>query len=171
MVNKLKIIFGISLALNLLLIGMTVGFFFKGCRRPPPHFPPPPELRGTLSPEHERLFSEAMRSLHEKNRDTADKIDATRREILQILTSPRFDATAYQAKTGQLHELHGQMQAQMAQVVMELASQLNAEERQSLAGLLEKGPPPPGGRGPRGGPPPREGPGPEGPPPPPEGRP
>lgn len=167
MVNKFKIIFVISLALNLLLIGMTAGFFLKGCHRPPP-----PELRGQLSPEHARLFSDAMRSLHDKNRDTADKIDATRREILQILTAPQFDANAYQAKAGQLHELHGQMQAQMTQMVLELASQLNAEERQSLAGLLEKGPPPPGGRGPRGGPPPRDRPGQDNPPPPPmEGRP
>ncbi|MFO1462639.1 MAG: periplasmic heavy metal sensor [bacterium] len=182
MVNKVKIILGLSLGLNLLLIGMAVGYGFKGCRRPPPPFPPPPALQGKLSPEHEKLFSDAMRALHEKNRDTAERIESTRREILQILTAPQFDAAAYRTKTAELHELHGKMKAQLTQTVLELAQQLSPEERKALAGFLEKGPPGPGGPPPRGGPPPwggpPEGPGPrpgpppqEGPPPPPEGGP
>lgn len=171
MVNKLKILMAVSLGLNLLLAGAAIGFFAKGCRQPPPF--PPPSLQGKISPEHEKLFAETMRGLHEKSRDTARQIDETRREVLNILTAPQFDAAAYRKKSAELHEWHGKMKSQLTETVVELAAQLSPEERRALAGFLEKGPPGQGPRPPHGGPPPHQGPpqhqGP--PPPPPEGPP
>lgn len=154
MVSKVKIFLGISVALNLLFLGVLLGFFAKGCRRHGPPNLPPRALQGQLSPEHEKLFLEAMKSLHENNRDTEERIESTRSEILDILTAPQFNASAYQEKTNQLHELHGKMKSQMTQVVLELAAKLSPEERQALAGFLEKGPPSQEGRH-RRGPPPR----------------
>lgn len=175
--NKLKLILFISIALNLLLVGLIIGYSTRGWVRHRDHYRPPPEVVQKLSPEKAEMFSKAMRSLHHKNRKTARKIRQVRHEVVEILTAPQFDAKAYQAKAEELHQLHGKMKGQLTETVMEVASQLDQADRQALAGFLAKGPPhhrrhrgrrgP--GFGPRGrherGPPPDERPPPWGPPP------
>lgn len=149
--TQLKVTLYVSLAINLLLIGMVGGYLVRGCPRRPPPFPPPPELAQKLSPEHAELFSKAMDSLHEKNRKNAEALDQTRNEVLEILTAKDFDAKAFQDKMKQLHDRHGDMQGQLTQTVAELASKLSQEERKALAQILKRGPL---NDGPPGGPPP-----------------
>lgn len=154
--NKFKLVLIFSLAINLLLIGMVVGYSVRGCRRQgrPPR--PPERLSQQLSPQTQELFSQALRSLHEKNRQTAEAIEKKRQEVVAILVAPQFDSQAYQKATAELHALHGQMKDALTQTVMNLASQLSQEERKALAQFLLKGPPggPPGEGGSHHHPPP-----------------
>lgn len=161
---KLKSALIVSLAINLLLLGMLGGYFARGCRAPGALPPLPPGMGGKLSPESEKTFRQALKNLHEENRQTGEAIAQAQREVLQILSAPSFDATLYKKKVEELHILHGKMREKLTQTVTELAATMNQEERRALAMFLEQGPP--------GGPPsPPRGPHPPGFPPPPPGAP
>jgi uncharacterized membrane protein len=147
MEHRFKYILLISLALNLLLIGVVLGYFLRGPEFKARPFPPP--ITQKLSSEKQWVFDEAMRELAEKNKVIARDLERKRSEILSVLTAERFDAQVFQQKSREVHELHGQMKAQLDGVLEQLASEFNREERRALAELLRRGPPPP-----HGGPPP-----------------
>lgn len=140
--NKLKLILFLSLSINLLLVGVVIGYSVRGCKRHGRPVGPPEFISQKLSPEKQELFTKALRSLHEKNRKNHRAIQKKREEVVAILVASKFDPQAYQKASAELHELHGQMKDALTQTVMELAVQLNPEERKALAQFLRQGPPP-----------------------------
>lgn len=160
--KKLKLFIAFSVMLNLLLIGVGLGY---GLRSPWlfGHRPPPPEL-DQLSPEKRELFEETMKATRKENDATRKEIRATRERMEKIMSAEVFDEAAYQAEADKIHVLFGQQKQRMTDAVKALAKQFTPEERKILAKITRR--PPPGG--PRGDGPPPPPPG-DGPPPPPPG--
>lgn len=147
--NKLKIILIVSISANLLLVGLVMGYLFRGWQRGRSEFRLPPRISQKMTPENIEKFEKAMRELHQENRKERKQIRTLQKEILETLTAPEFNAKVFQDKMEELHQLHGKMKDDLTQTVTALASQLNQEERQALALILEQGP-----LGKRGGKPP-----------------
>lgn len=155
MANKVKLVLLISLALNLLLVGAFSGYFLRGCKGHRPPSGPPRDLVEKLSPEHAKMFSQAMDSLHDRNRKNAEAIQQARLTVVEVLTAPEFNAAAFTEKMQGLHQLHGRMKDELVQTIAALAAKLDREERRALATILERGPLQEGSGGPPPGPPPR----------------
>ena len=143
--KRINLLLLVSIGGNLLLLGIIIGYLFHGPRHEPRGFQPPPQLAELLGPEKSDLFKQAMKRLSEQSRPLARQIDDKRKEIVGILTAEHFDPQAFQQKSEELHQLHGQMKAQLDQTIQALAGQFTPAERKILAKLLlsEGGPPPP----------------------------
>ncbi len=140
MSKKLKIIFFISIVINVLLIGVMIGHFstryftkqyFKR------HFT---EIAAGLPPEKQKMLMDAKMELHKESRATKRKIHKIRKEIGQILSAPRFDEQLFDKKVTELHDLHGEMAKGLAEVTKNLAQKFTPEERRVLAEILKKRP-------------------------------
>jgi uncharacterized membrane protein len=157
--KRIKILIGISLLLNVLLIGIVIGNLSHRLFRedfPPRH---PLELTRKLSPDNEKLFLDMRGKVDQENRAVRRQIDEARERVLSVLGAPEFDENAYQAETAKLGSLHGLMMRRFAEATKELAKKFNQAERKVLAEYLRQPPPPPppphkAGLPPRLGPPP-----------------
>jgi uncharacterized membrane protein len=154
--KKIKILIGISLLLNVLLIGVVIGSISHRLFRE--DFPRrrPPELAIKLAPDKEKLFFDSMERVHLENREVRKQIDEARERVLATLKAPEFDETAYQVEAAKLDKLHGLMMQRFAGATKDLAKRFNQEERKALAEFLRRPPPPPPpefGPHPEGGPP------------------
>jgi uncharacterized membrane protein len=141
--KRVKIMIGVSLLLNVLLIGILIGnishrFFREDFPRRHP-----PELTGKLPPDKEKLFLESREKVFLANREVRRQIDETRERLLSILSAPEFDEAAYQAETVKLDKLHDLMMQRFAEATKELAKTFNQSERKILAEYLRQPPPPP----------------------------
>ena len=138
--RKLQLILFLSLALNLLFVGILVGYGFRGCGREKRHGRLPPEILEKVSPEQQKKFQDALFQIHKKGREVRRDIRQERKNSMDILTAPQFDAEAYRKSMNELHEMQGVLKGQLTDTVIQLASQLNQEDRKALAAFLARGP-------------------------------
>jgi len=162
--KRIKILIGISILLNVLLIGVVIGNISNRLFRedfPRMHSP---ELTGKLPADKEKMFFDMMEKVHLQNREDRKQIDEARERVLSTLRAPEFDEATYQVEAAKLDKLHGLMMQRFAEATKELAKKFNQAERKALAEYLRQPPPLPP---PRLGSPPKSGlpPPPEGPPP------
>ena len=164
----LKAVFVISIILNFLFVGLTIGHFSKRVGHFGKMKADVTRTIGELPEDKRRMIMSAMRELRQETRGTKREVDELRREIIDTLTAESFDAEKFETQALELHELHGVLSMEMTMTVAELAENLNQEEREALAQFIREmrkhrrphgGPP---GRRPHG--PPGEGFGPPGPP-------
>lgn len=167
--KNLKLFIAFSVILNILLIGIGIGFAMRSPwllgHRPPP--PPPHEELAKLSAEKRELFESALKRTRKEGDAIRKEIREARERMQDILTDDVFDENAYQAESDKIAALYDQQRAKMNATVKTLAINATQEEREVLAKITRRPPPPPHG-GPRGDGPPPPPPG-DGPPPPPPG--
>lgn len=138
--RKLQLIIFASIGLNLIFIGVFIGYGFKGCGKGRHDKGPPPELMAQISQEQQKRVAKVLSQMRRKGREERREIRRERRKSLEILTAPKFDAEAYRKVMADLHELQGAKKNQMTETIIELANQLNQEDRQALAAFLARGP-------------------------------
>lgn len=139
-----------SLLINVLLLGSILGYGFgelwrdkktRGERLPP-------NVESVLPKDKQKQIKQAMRQLRKSSRADFKALRKERRQLIKILTAPKFSAAAYQAQAEELHNTHGRLQAKKNQTIAKLASSLSQSEREALVPLLKKGPPGKRGRRP-----------------------
>lgn len=148
MKRPVKILIALSVLLNLLLIGVIAGHLSRqqlgGPRMP---------LMAIADklPEAKRAQVKAtLRRSEAKVADIRRASDEARRRAGELLKAEPFDKAAYVAQLHRMNTLRSEMMDQMGRSIAEVAEDLNAEERATLADALAK-------MGPRrGGPKPSE---------------
>lgn len=132
----------LSLAVNLILVGMAAGHFLL---RPPPPSPYQEQRMDAVEEVAAGLPEDKAVQLREimgrGNEDVArmrEEMKGARDRTTGILGAAEFDAEAYQREVTRLHELRGAMMQRMAQATMEAAAVLNPEERALLAETFER---------------------------------
>ncbi len=138
--RKLQLIVFLSLALNLLLIGLIIGYSYKGCSRDRHHDRAHKGILERVSPEQRKVFKEALSYIRHQSKQNRSAIRQERKNSIEILTAPQFNAEAYRKSMDQLHQLQGNMKGQLTEAVIQLASTLNQKDREALAAFLERGP-------------------------------
>lgn len=147
--NKhLKTLLVISILANLFLAGVLAGGALRPHGPPFGHRPPPlaKEMEELPAPAREKLRT-ALEEIQGAYRDLKKDIRASRQETLRILEAEPFDEAAYRAAMQRLTDLRQQKSAQMAEMVLNVARELPADQRKLLAQALRKPPPPPPGPG------------------------
>lgn len=130
MKKSIKIIFTLSLLLNLILMGVVGGGLYKKYER------------HTLPSE----FGENVRStLKENVKKSRQEIRAQFKEMRQysealkeIINAPEFDQEAYKAITGKILEGKDRVARQKADVMGNTLAELSQEERQEISAHIIK---------------------------------
>ena len=138
MSNRIKAVLTVSLVLNVLFIGILIGFFsgdFKEHRkmRADMH-----RSIDNLPEEKAKLVKKTMRNLHKDTKETRKQVRKTRKNINQIISATEFDVSAYDAEIKKLQDLHAEIMDKLGNSTKELAVQLEQDERKVIAELLEK---------------------------------
>src|SRR6202012_3824653 len=95
------------------------------------------EVLAQLPPDKAKLFEDAMKQVHEKNKATADQVRKLHEEQNAILTADKFDKNAWLAKEAQLDKLYDQMRATRRDAFVSVASQFSPSDRKIIAQLHE----------------------------------
>ena len=141
--NKtLKLLFLVSLIVNVLLVGVLMGQLprrlesgsFREQRMEQ-------ALKDLPQPTQTRL-REKLKQIRAVGDPLRDQLRAAREETLGILSADPFDEAAYDRQVSKIDDL--QLFKKMGQIVKEVAKELSSEERRIFAQILRRPPPPPG---------------------------
>ncbi len=138
MSKKLKALFIISILLNFLFIGILIGHFSKRAAMREIVKADMTETIGHLPEDKQELILSSMKKLRDETRGTKMKTDRARKELMAVLTAAEFDPEKFDKESVELHELFGVLTRDMASTVVELAVNLDREERKALAAFIEK---------------------------------
>ncbi len=133
MSKKIKILILASLLLNVLLIGVIIGYVSQRVDRKEFMRRYASVLSAKLSADKEKIYFDTMKGVHLDNRDIYRQIRETRKRTISILTALEFDEAAYQIEVEKLNKLYGIMKQRLSDATKELAKQFNQEERKALA--------------------------------------
>jgi uncharacterized membrane protein len=142
--RTLKLLFLVSIILNVLLVGVLMGQLpyrlergsFREQRMEQ-------ALRGLPQPMQTRL-REKFKQMRAAGDPLRDQLRTAREETLGVLSAEPFDEAAYDRQVSKINNLQLQLFKKTGQVVKEIAKDLSAEERRIFAQILRRPPPPPG---------------------------
>ena len=138
MSKGLKVIFIISVLLNFLFIGHTIGHFSKRAVILGKMKTDMMETLSHLPQEKQELILSAMKELRDETRSTKMKVEKTQRELIETLTAENFDPSRFEEEARELHKLFGVLTMDMATTVSGLAQNLNRQEREALSEFIEE---------------------------------
>ena len=143
MTKAVKLAFLSSLVLNLLLLGVILGYAPCGRESTPPTRQQRMEdaLRKVPEPSQSR-FREKFAQIRASADPLRQQIDEARAETLRVLAAERFDEAAYDRQVSKIGELRGEMFRRMGQDFKQTAKELSPDERRMLADVLRRPPPP-----------------------------
>jgi len=138
--KRFRILLGLSLALNLLVVGAVVGVIVKGS----PSNRGPSGVRETALPyvgafelEDKRAMRQEMRARLPKRQETRAAMDAGYREFVEVVRSEPFDSTRATKVMEDQFERAGQFQRVGREVSIERISEMSPEKRAAYADRLE----------------------------------
>ena len=138
MSKGLKIVFIISIILNVLFIGLTIGHFSKRAAHWGKMRADMEETIGALPEEKQKMIMSAMRELRRETRGAKREVGRVRKELVDTLTAESFDREKFMRQANELHDLHGVLALDLAKTVAELAENLNQEERKALSQFIRE---------------------------------
>ncbi|MAE51301.1 MAG: hypothetical protein CMH27_05795 [Micavibrio sp.] len=133
--NKaMKVMFTISVILNVLALGAAGGMVYKQWSHAPYR-----ALSSEMSPEGHNIVARTMQTAFKEGRGDMKKARAIKKQISQILSAKDFDAEAFDAKAETLHKIMSNMGKRRIDVTRDLAADLSQADRKVLAERFEKG--------------------------------
>jgi len=139
MSKTVKLAFLGSLVLNLLLLGVVVGFMPRGLEATPPGRQQRLEeaLKKVPEPAQSR-FREKFAQMRAATDPLRRQIDQARGETLRLLAADRFDEAAYDREVSKIEGLRTEMFKSMGQNFKQTAKEVSPEERRLLAEVLRR---------------------------------
>ncbi len=127
--RRVKIIFTISVLLNVVLIAMALGTYFRFHR----DMPPMPDM---LSAQSRQVLSDTFKQGREEIGPLFGNMKAERAKVETILTADDFDAQAYDAAVSQMLDAREAITRKKAEIMGRAMAQLPAQERQKFTGYF-----------------------------------
>ena len=134
--RNLKILFTLSVILNVLLIGVSGGMVFKHRHGGPGRWME--EAQHGMSPESRNLMAREFQESHKQIGPLGQKAREAREKIVQILSSPEFNEGEFDAAIESLRDAQQSIMAQKMSATKRIAAQMPQEERAKLAKHFEK---------------------------------
>ena len=128
-----KIIFTLSILLNVVLIGVVVGGAAKQYKAHHWH-----KVKADLSPESRNIVARNFRAAHRDMADVRGKAQKVRKDMESIFKAEEFDEAAFDKAVKKMRALKEQMHERKIEAVKELAKSLPQEERKKMAGKLAR---------------------------------
>ncbi len=133
MSRKLKIVFTLSVLLNVLLLGVLAGSCYK--RNYGPHDGPPHmrEADAKLSPR----VAMAMKESRKQERILFDQMKEARQDIMNVLEAPEFDEAAFIAASETINKAQQALADVRTKTTLDLARNATVEERKQLVSHMK----------------------------------
>jgi len=141
--KKLQFAFLVSLLVNVLLVGVLLGQLPERVDRGSSRGQRMEEAIAELPEPLQARFCEKMEPLREDRESLRNQIQEARDEAIRLLVTEPFDEAAYDRQVNKIHELRGLRAKRMAEVVKAVAKDSPLEQREMLAEMLKRPPPPP----------------------------
>lgn len=140
MTRKLRVAFLLSIIVNVLLAGVILGAL-------PHRFYGSPPSRETFRLDIDNLPEPARSRFREKidefrNSPSRRQMTEARNEAIRLLVAEPFDEAAYDRQINKISELRRQMTKRMADDMKDVVKGLPAEQRNAIAEILKRPPPP-----------------------------
>lgn len=136
MSKTVKILFALSIILNVLFAGVAIGMYSHGFKMKVSMRQDLEEVIKEFPPDKRALVTQSIESLREKTKATKKEIRAKRKEIVAILSAPDFDPALYDREVAELHSLMDKLGNEFADTARDLALQLDQDERKALSGII-----------------------------------
>ena len=133
MSKRVKIVFIVSLVINLLLLGIIGGHTFDRYKKHPWH-----QMKEQLSPETRNLVGRTFQSAFREIKPIGDEARKVRAELVKILSADDFDEASFDQQAEKMLEIGGKMDAHKIETVKTLALQMDAADRRVMADKMTK---------------------------------
>lgn len=137
MSRRLKIVFTLSILLNLLVIGLAAGHFAKRAMHGPHHHMM--EHAPGLSPEGRHIVARTLQQAFKDKKEDMQKARALKKEIQTLLQQEEFDAERFEVLAEDLKTIKDNLDEKRIEVTRSLATALSNEDRKQLAVYFAKG--------------------------------
>ncbi len=133
MSKRIKLMFTVSVLLNVLLVGLGGGVAYK-------HWAAHPwkQDRQELSPEARHIVGRNLQGAFREIKPLGDEARKARAALIKVLSAEDFDADRYDEAALRLSVAKEKMRAKKVEVTKVIASQLSAEERGQMAERMTK---------------------------------
>lgn len=134
MSKKIKIIFTLSIILNVLLMGVIGGHSYKRWSKTPYE-----NVRKELSPESRHVMARSVQNSFRENLDKMKESRALKKEIRNILAEEEFDAQKFEELAIEMESIRSDLAMSRLELTKDLASKFSFEDRKKLMPFLMKG--------------------------------
>ncbi len=128
MTKAVKIIFTVSILLNLLLVGAFAGLALKHRSHQPWH-----EVKNEMAPETQHLMAKAYQDSRREMGVAIKDMRKGRDDLVKIMSAEEFDPEAYDVAMAKIVKARAEMGAKRMEATKEMAAQLPQSERKKLA--------------------------------------
>src|SRR4051794_1550754 len=104
MTKTMKILFTISIVINVLAIGGATGMVIKKL-----HDNPWMQAKRDLSPEGQKLMADSFDKMRHDMGPLMDEVQKTRAELRKVLSQEQFDAAKFDEVTAHIKDVRQQM--------------------------------------------------------------
>lgn len=129
--RRMKLIFTISILLNIVFAGIGAGLFFKYCRDLP--------IPSDLSPDARHYVARTFQEGRADAKPLINEVKKQRKTVEEILIADRFDVAAYKEAVAALLAAQGKMHQHRAATMARAVEKLSAEDRKKFARRIMEG--------------------------------
>lgn len=125
MSKRMKLIFTISILLNIIMAGVGVGLFYRYCQDIP--------IPGTMSPDARNFVARTYQNGREEVKPLITEVKARKKKVEAILQSDDFDRKAYDSAVDDLLETQGKIARHRADTMGRALTELSTEDRKKFS--------------------------------------
>jgi uncharacterized membrane protein len=123
--RRMKLIFTLSVLLNIVFVGVGIGMFYRFCQEIP--------IPGQISPEARHFVARTFQEGRKEIKPLIDEVKADRAKVEKILTAEQFDAKAYDKAVDEMLDSRNGVTRKRAEIMGRALADLPAEDRQKFA--------------------------------------
>jgi uncharacterized membrane protein len=138
MSKTVKLAFLASLVLNLLLLGVILGYVPRGLDTPPSRQQRMQDALKKLPEPAQSRLRDKFQQIRAAGDPLRHQTEEARAEAIRLLSTEPFDEIAYDRQVSKIEELRVKMFQRMGQMIKQTARELSPDERRMLADLLRR---------------------------------
>ncbi len=139
MKKNVKILFTLSVLLNVVFLGATSGMAFHEWQKSPWHKVRNDMAKNEVSPQSQDMLKQRFGKMHQEMEPLFSEMRKNREEMRVLLQKNDFDAVRFDLVTQNYRKLRRQMSERMSDATKQLAAQLPAQDRQKMADQFVRG--------------------------------
>jgi uncharacterized membrane protein len=143
MSTRFKLVFLISLVLNLLFLGVILGRVPHGFDAAPTRQQRMEAALNKLPQPAQARFRQIFTQIRAAGDPLREPMDGARNQALQLMSAETFDEAAYEQQVKKFDDLREEMFKRMSLTIKQVAKDLAPDDRRTLADLLRRPPPRP----------------------------
>ena len=125
MSKRMRLIFTVSILLNIVFIAVGVGMFYRYCQDIP--------IPGTMSPDARNFVARTYQNGREEVKPLIKEVKGRRKAVEAILESDNFDRKAYDAAVDDLLETQGKIARHRADTMGKALTDLTDDDRKKFS--------------------------------------